>query len=42
MIARKYVDGYTVTTEGDVLLVHHELDGDRVESVWGLLTAGGL
>lgn len=42
MIARKYVDGYTITTEGDVLLVHHELDGDRVESVWGLLTAGGL
>lgn len=42
MIAQKYVTGYTVTSEGDVLHVHHELDGDRVESVWGLLTAGGL
>lgn len=42
MIARKYVEGYTVTADGDVLRVHHELDGERVESVWGLLTAGGL
>jgi hypothetical protein len=42
MVARKYVEGYTVTAEGDVLHVHHELDGDRLESVWGLLTAGGL
>lgn len=42
MVARKYVDGYTVTADGDVLLVHHELDGDKVESVWGLLTAGGF
>jgi len=42
MVARKYIDGYTVTSDGDVLFVHHELDGDRVESVWGLLTAGGL
>ncbi len=42
MVARKYVDGYTVTSDGDAVFVHHELDGDRVESVWGLLTAGGL
>lgn len=42
MIARKYVDGYSVTAEGDVVRVHHELDGDRLDSVWGLLTAGGL
>jgi hypothetical protein len=42
VIARKYVDGYTVTAEGDVIHVHHELDGDRVETVWGLLNAGGL
>jgi hypothetical protein len=42
MIARKYVDGYTVAAEGDVVHVHHELDGDRVETVWGLLNAGGL
>ncbi|MGZ3418480.1 MAG: hypothetical protein ACXWUG_26015 [Polyangiales bacterium] len=41
-IARKYVDGYTVTPEGDVVHVHHELDGDRVDSAWTLLTAGGL
>lgn len=42
MVARKYIDGYTVTADGDVVFVHHELDGDRLESVWGLLTAGGL
>ncbi len=42
VIARKYVDGYTVAPEGDVIHVHHELDGDRIETVWGLLTAGGL
>lgn len=42
MIARKYVEGYTVTANGDVVHVHHELDGDRVESAWELLTASGL
>jgi len=42
MIARKYVEGYTVVAEGDLVHVHHELDGDRIETVWGLLNAGGL
>lgn len=42
VIARKYVDGYTVVAEGDVVHVHHELDGDRVETIWSLLNAGGL
>jgi len=42
VIARKYVDGYTVVADGDVVRVHHELDGDRIETVWGLLNAGGL
>lgn len=39
-IARKYVDGYTVLPEGSVVHVHHELDGDRLDSAWSLLTAG--
>jgi len=42
VIARKYVEGYTVIPEGDVVHVHHELDGDRIETVWSLLNAGGL
>ncbi len=41
-IARGYVEGYTVTAEGDVVHVHHELDGDRVNSAWSLLTAAGF
>jgi hypothetical protein len=41
-LARKYVDGYTVVPEGDVIHLHHELDGDRVDSAWTLLTAGGF
>ncbi len=42
LIARKYVEGYTVVADGDVVRVHHELDGDRVMTVWSLLTGGGL
>ena len=37
MLARKYVAGYTITSDGDVVRFHHELDGDRLESAWTLI-----
>ncbi len=37
VLARKYVAGYTIGAEGDVVRFHHELDGDRLETAWSLL-----
>lgn len=42
MIARGYVEGYTVAAEDDVVHVHHELDGAHVQSIWDLLVASGF
>jgi hypothetical protein len=37
VLARKYVAGYTVDADGDVVRFHHELDGDKLETAWSLL-----
>jgi len=39
--ARKYVDGYKIETTGDVIHLHHELDGDQVNAIWTFMTTMG-
>jgi hypothetical protein len=42
VIARPYVRGYTIEAEDDYVRLHHELDGERVQSLWTLLSLGGF
>lgn len=41
-LVRKWVTGYSVTTEGDLVRVHHELTGEQVQDIWGLITTLGM
>lgn len=42
MLARKWVDGYVITTDGDVVHLHHELTGEQVQALWSLITTMGM
>ena len=40
-IARKWITGYVVEANGDVVRVHHELTGEQVSDIWTMLTTFG-
>jgi hypothetical protein len=39
--AQPYVKGYKVGADGDVVHLHHALDGDQVNAIWTYLTISG-
>jgi hypothetical protein len=41
-LVRKWVTGYSITTDGDVVHLHHELTGEQVQDIWALITTLGM
>ncbi|GAC1394652.1 MAG: hypothetical protein NVSMB47_03950 [Polyangiales bacterium] len=39
---RKWVTGYTIEVDGDVVHVHHELSGEQLQDIWSLLNTLGV
>lgn len=41
-IIKKWIAGYTLSTDGDVVKLHHQLTGEQLNDIWTVLTALGM